>query len=258
MWLPPDRAIVRQIVFNSDFDVIMSIDDKDEHYQDPINYMNSPEYNKLMTWENSEKFVPCLEILILRDKSNKFSYMVTVLTTDELDVPQWRRIRECTIEELRKFQIDKLGGQCNLFYPIAKDKTELHEKSQQFSDMLQGAHELKKLHKKTTSEIVQMLRRGDPTSKIAAVLEMKEEDVKGLLYGSRSGTPQPSTLAAEILRNSDLAKQLGLTGDYQLENEVLTRSIETYFPKGKKRGNVSKRPRIQHDEEQTQGGDRRG
>ena len=76
---------------------------------------------------------------------------------------------------------------------------------------------------------------------------MKEEDVDKLLSGSASKRPQPSTLAAEIVRNGELAKRLGLTGEGQLENEVLTRTIATYFPK-KKRVNVSKRPRIESDD----------
>jgi len=134
MWLPPEHAIVRQIVLNSAFDVIITIDPPDERYQDPVIYMSSPEYDKQITWDNIAKFDPFLEILIVR-----------------------------------------------------------------------------------------------------------------ILYGSASERPQPAKLAAEILRNSDLAKQLGLTGDGQLEDQVLNRTPKTYFPK-KKRVTRSKRPRIESDD----------
>jgi hypothetical protein len=246
MQLPPETRVERHIYLNSKLEVMLREDPLDKNYHSYLYYVQKNNIAEGTSWEEAKGHVPFLEVVILSDPANNFSFMVSFVSGDELDKGQWRGVRDAVEKHLRDFEQEKLGTRGLLFYPEEKDRLESAKKGEDNKARLEAAEKLKTLYKELLAQIRKSHKEQGFLTKLALDHGIPLKEVKSILNGGTGGNPQPAELAKALIVNTELARGIRVYDTKTLETEVLYRDHISYFHK-QKRTTELKRPFISTD-----------
>jgi hypothetical protein len=196
MKIPSDRRIERQIVYNAELEIIMSVDSPDGVYADPIGHFDkiglSAFGEDAINWYDCEQINPFFELLILRDPLGLYSYKVSLISDYDVSVEQWRSIRDKVFEELSAFEGEKFGTEKRLFYLEKNDDP-------RFRAILKLEQVLKNL----MELLLGMKKRSAKIHEYVGKFRLSDEIFQSALESGISNWPIRKKLALEILKESD-------------------------------------------------------
>jgi len=215
----------RQVLFNSRLERIATIN---KRYIDPVAFLDSLPRLPILD-EKIKDYVPFLEVVIIKNSPESFSYKFTVTADSDLESSTWKLIRSFVDSVLRKFEED-IGAK-DLFYP--KEADEL--RSEEIREKWQTAHEVKNRYKELEAEFRKLKKAGAEPSILAGKYQLDEKDVKFLLYECENQRAQPAEVAVLALmtemHRKGWDKKLGIFDAERLKDDILNRKLP--FPKRK-------------------------
>jgi hypothetical protein len=196
MKIPSDRRIERQIVYNAELEIIMSVDSPDGVYADPIGHFDkiglSAFGEDAINWYDCEQINPFFELLILRDPLGLYSYKVSLISDYDVSVEQWRSIRDKVFEELSDFENEKSGTEKRLLFLEKNDDP-------RFRVILSLEH----LFKHLMELLLGMKKRSAKIHEYVGKFGLSDEIFQSALDRGISNWPIRKKLALEILKRSD-------------------------------------------------------
>jgi len=218
----------RQVVFNSDLEVLMRYDDPEKKYADYYAY-SEKFHGAAVTWENAGRFVPFLELLIVRQFVNHFFYRESYISHEGIMPRVRQRIGEAVRAELETFEKERgmIGILCPHLFRSDRRKAKAEKENK-----LVFARELKTRYKDLQERIRMMLDESHEVSRIALELGIPALAIQGHLLREK---PQIADVAAlgllAEMEKSGLARKLSIHEIDHLKDEILNRSPEKAFPK---------------------------
>jgi hypothetical protein len=191
------------------------------------------------------------------------SFMVSFVSSFELDIKQWREIRNVVQKYLRDFEQEQSDTYfkgldpttrdseeryfqvyVKLFYPTNKDLCDPGMKSYEIEARLKAALELKQLYEHLRDEIRENHKKAGYLEELATRFGMSINEVNSILYPhSHSKRSRPAELAKELLLKLRLTSTNFIRKVNMLEYEILHRDPRKFFD-GYKKGTKLKRPLV--------------
>lgn len=158
------------------------------------------------------------------------SFMVSFVSSCELNIGQWRQIRDAVQKYLDDFELEYFMMEKRLFYPEDKDLRESGLKATETEGRLKAALELKSLYEDLLRRIRKNHKSRGFLKKLAAEYGMSPEEARSIF----SPHPvikrnQPAQLAKELLLKTKLAKINFISSVGLLEHEILHRKPRLFF-----------------------------
>jgi|GEM_PF-6964894 len=158
------------------------------------------------------------------------SFMVSFISSYELNIRQWREIRDKVQKYLDDFEHEYFMMEGRLFYPEEKDLRESGLKAEEIGKRLKDALELKRLYKELLSQIRKNHKSKGFLETLAAEYGMPPEEARSIFsLHSAIKRNRPAQLAKELLLKTKLAKTNFIFSVGMLEHEILHQQPRSFF-----------------------------
>lgn len=222
----PNQTVVRQVVWNRVFEKILEFETPDEGYIDPYTAFDKHEslIKEPITYDNTERFSPFLELCILRDDQGSFSSAVSFHSYDDLSTAKWRHIRDIVRSEIKRYEVEMAGTRGKLFYPFGEEREFLDRKREAREHRRLCAIRIRDRYELIMAEIKELLQTGAEPEAFSAKYGVPVEKVRQSLWSPKTREPTPSQLARLISADSDEARELGYHDGDRLYDDVIART----------------------------------
>ena len=234
MFLSPHIRVAYQVVYNRSLEKIVKHIDPKGEYIDPVRFLNQKIFAQEIGFEKADKFVPFLEILILRGISGSFSYRLIIDHDENLTLALLKQIDNCFQEVAADFEKEEIDNKGHIFYDESVYAEKEKKRQREYERKFKLAQIIRNTYSELMAKISQMLKDGRRPVYIAKEVGLSEKKTKENLYSTTSGKPTISTLVKKILGDSDAAKKLGIRDGQRLYDEIISRSEFEVFHKLKK------------------------
>jgi hypothetical protein len=130
MLTKPYTRVARQIVYNHKLEQIINYEDPKGEYVDPTRLLDQKIFAGEISFEEPDKIIPFLEILILRDTTDSFFHRLTLESDEDLTPDRSKQIGICLQEELSAFEKENFRTEGRMFL---NDKSVCYEKAKKGS-----------------------------------------------------------------------------------------------------------------------------
>lgn len=174
------------------------------------------------------------------------SFMVSFISSYELNIEQWRKIRNVVHKYLEDFELKYFTMEGRLFYPEDKDLSEAGQKTAKTGAKLRVALELYDEYIKLKKEIRENRKSEIYLKGLSTQYSVSMKEIRAILSPHPAGLPyskrtRPAELAKELILRTQLAKDCSIKELQILESEVLHRRPNSFLRK-RKRQTTLKRP----------------
>jgi hypothetical protein len=171
------------------------------------------------------------------------SFMVSFVSSFELDIKQWREIHDVVQKHLRDFELEQLMLDGRLFFPRDDDLRRLERKTGDIGNRLMAAREMVKLYWDLLPQIRKNHKVRSFLERLAAEYEMPIKEARSIIYPTYGGKARPAELAKELVVRTKYADRARIYDARAFENEILYQEYHKIFP-DRKRGAALKRPLV--------------